>query len=52
METRNENLKNIEATPVNVKIKLAALWTALVFLYTYGDIISFYTPGTIENLIA
>lgn len=38
--------------PVNVKVKLSALWAALMFLYTYGDILGFYTPGTIENLIA
>jgi hypothetical protein len=52
METRNENANNMEDTPVSVKIKLAALWAALMFLYTYGDILGFYTPGTIEHLIA
>ncbi len=52
MDTQAENAKKMEDTPVNVKIKLAGLWTALMFLYTYGDILGFYTPGTIENLIA
>jgi hypothetical protein len=52
MNTRDGNVKKMEDTPVNVKVKLSALWAALMFLYTYGDILGFYTPGTIENLIA
>lgn len=37
---------------VDVKYKLSALWAALMFLYAYADILGFYTPGTIEQLIA
>ena len=37
---------------INVKIKLAALWTALMFFYTFGDILGFYNPGNIEELIS
>ena len=36
----------------NVKIKLSALWITLMFLYTYADILGFYAPGNIEELIS
>ena len=36
---------------VDVKYRLSALWAALMFTYVYADILGFYTPGTIEQLI-
>ncbi len=42
-------LKDFE---VNIKIKLAALWTATTFCYLYGDYFELYTPGKIESLIS
>ena len=33
-------------------VKLALLWTALMFLYIYNDYFSLYVPGTIADLIA
>ncbi len=36
---------------VNVKLKLAALWSSLMFLYIYADYFDLKTPGTIENII-
>jgi hypothetical protein len=48
----NKTTRILEDVKINVKIKLAALWTALVFLYTYGDILGFYTPGNLEQLIS
>jgi len=41
-------LKDFE---VNIKIKLAALWTATTFCYLYGDYFELYTPGKVESLI-
>ena len=35
-----------------VKIKLALMWTALMFLYIYNDYFSLYLPGTIANMTA
>jgi hypothetical protein len=52
LDIRNGSIRKLEDKPANVKIKLAALWAALMFLYTYADILGFYTQGTIENLIA
>ena len=37
---------------INVKIKLSALWIALMFCYTYADILGFYAPGNLEELLS
>jgi hypothetical protein len=42
----------LEDVKINVKIKLAALWIALMFLYIYADIKAFYQTGIIEQIIA
>ena len=36
---------------VNVKIKLALFWVALMFFYLYNDLFSFFKPGTVEELV-
>ena len=36
----------------NRKMKLSALWVALMLLYIYADIISLYRPGQIEEAIS
>ena len=36
---------------VNIKIKLAALWTSVTFLFIYGDYFELYTPGKVDSLI-
>ena len=40
----------LENPIINIKLKLAALWTSLMFLFVYGDYFELYTPGKIENL--
>ena len=37
---------------VNVKIKLAGLWAALMFFYLYRDVLGFMEPGHVEDLLA
>lgn len=34
-----------------VRAKLAAAWTSFMFLYAYVDILGFYTPGTITDIL-
>lgn len=34
------------------KLKLAAYWTSLMFLYVYGDYFNMYSPGKIEKMAA
>ena len=37
--------------PVNIKIKLAGLWTAAMFLMIYVDYFGLFVPGVLENMI-
>lgn len=41
-----------EDMKVNVRIKLSALWTSLMFCYLYGDYFELYVPGKVEGLIS
>ncbi len=34
------------------KLKLAAMWTSLMFLYVYGDYFNMYSPGKLEKMAA
>ena len=36
---------------VNIKIKLSALWTSLVFCYLYGDYFELYVPEKVDSLL-
>jgi Family of unknown function (DUF6326) len=42
----------LEDAKVPVKLKLSALWAALMFLYAYGDIFAYFRPGFIEDVMA
>ena len=41
----------LEDQPLSVRAKLAAAWTGFMFLYAYVDILGFYTPGTIKDIL-
>lgn len=34
-----------------VSAKLAAAWTSFMFLYVYVDILNFYTPGVVRDIL-
>lgn len=40
-----------EDIKININIRLAALWTAVMFCYVYGDFFSLFVPGRIQNLM-
>ena len=44
--------KSLHNTPVNVKIRLAALWTSVMFCYVYGDYFELYAPDKVNELIS
>ncbi len=60
----NEGLKTNAMTPgqrtaavlvdpiINIKLKLAILWVALIFFYLYNDVISFFRQDTVEGVLA
>jgi len=37
---------------VHVKLKLSALWAALMFCYIYGDYFGLYVPGQLKGMLA
>jgi hypothetical protein len=41
----------MEDVPINVKLKLSALWVAMMLLYIYADILSLFRPGQVEEII-
>ncbi|MBV9959974.1 MAG: hypothetical protein JO360_16220 [Acidobacteria bacterium] len=46
MASRYEDIK------VNVKVKLAALWTSVMFCYIYADYFALYMPGKLQGMLA
>lgn len=41
----------MEDMKIGVKMKLSALWVAMMLLYIYADILSLFKPGQIEEMI-
>ena len=41
----------LEDVKVNVKIKLSALWVALMFFYLYRDVLGLMEPGHVADLL-
>ena len=41
----------LENQKVNIKIKLSALWTSVMFCYVYGDYFELYTPEKVDDLL-
>ena len=42
---------SLQEFPVHVRLKLAALWTSIMFCYIYGDYFELYVPGKVEGLL-
>lgn len=42
----------LDEQKVNVRVKLAALWTSFMFLYIYVDYFHLYMPGALEDMLA
>ena len=42
----------LEDPKINIRLKLAGLWTATVFLYVYGDFFGLFQPGEVAQLYA
>ena len=41
----------LEDMKISVKLKLSALWAAIMFLYVYADILSLFRPGQIDEIM-
>ena len=42
----------LEDIKVNLKLKLAMLWTSFMFFYIYVDYFHLYMPGSIQEILA
>ena len=49
IRTNTPNL--LDNPPIPVQAKLAAAWTSFMFLYAYVDILAFYKPGVVEDIL-
>ena len=52
MKTSNNPSNELIDFKINIKIKLAGLWTASTLCYLYGDYFELYTPGKVDSLIS
>jgi len=52
MNTQLTSNHRLEEVPINVKLKLAALWVSFMFLYIYVDYFALYMPGKITDIQA
>ena len=41
----------LEDERIGVRLKISALWIAMLFLFAYGDIFGFYAPGQIQKVM-
>ena len=49
-KTKNNRPSTVfEDFEINVKLKISALWIAVMFCYVYGDYIEVYVPGVIAK---
>ena len=46
-----KKITEMEDVKINVKVKLSALWAAMMLLYIYADILSLFRPDQLEEII-
>ena len=52
MHASRHATRELEDIKVPVKLKLAALWASVMFVYVYVDILGLFKPGFIEDILA
>jgi hypothetical protein len=45
------SINKMEDTKISVKMKLSALWVAMMLLYVYADVLYLYKPGQLEEML-
>ena len=51
MNTQKPAQSALEDIRINVKLKMATLWTGLMLLYIYVDHFAYYMPGKLEGIL-
>lgn len=52
MQATTKTASVFEDVRLPVQLKLAALWASFMFVYAYVDILGFYQPGVIDDILA
>jgi hypothetical protein len=52
MNTQSNQQNQLAEFTLNIRLKLAGLWTTLMFLYIYVDYFHLYMPGSLADLSA
>lgn len=52
MNTQTYQQPQLAEFTVNIRLKLAGLWTSLMFLYIYVDYFHLYMPGSLADISA
>jgi Family of unknown function (DUF6326) len=52
MSASRNATRELEDVKVHVKLKLAALWASVMFMYLYVDVLGFFKPGFVEDILA
>lgn len=52
MRAHRDNTAALDDARLPVRAKLAAAWTSVMFLYVYVDILGFFVPGKIDDILA
>jgi hypothetical protein len=52
MAKEQNTAETLRETKVGVKVKIAALWVAVMFLYIYVDHFALFIPGVLEEMMA
>ena len=51
MSTRRDTTTALDDSRLPVRAKLVAAWTSVMFLYAYVDILGFFVPGKIDDIL-
>ncbi|MHA6204886.1 DUF6326 family protein [Dyella soli] len=51
MRSNETNAPALQDMKVHVKLKLASLWTSLMFCYIYGDYFGLFKPGNLQDML-
>lgn len=51
MKTQKISASKLEDVTISIKLKLAMLWTSLMFLIIYLDYFHLYMPGKIQDIL-
>lgn len=43
--------QSLQEAPVNHRVKIAALWVSVMFLYLYADYFGLFVPGALKSML-